>query len=335
MLLGIIVNILAAISAGLATVLLRRVATEVEKPDDAKLLPILIRRPLWWVGIAALLGNFVGTYFAFRLAPVPVVQPFAAVSLIAVVVFAIPLLGERPNKAEFIGIIAVVVGLFVSLATIGDDAGLKEISPVVFIAVVGGLLVYCVVAYIIFRRGVIKGDSARGALVGTVTGTAMGVGAAMLALLGAARNGDPGSWIPPTGLIIFAIVLMLIAGAWGIGRLQHALRELPANYVAPTHQITLLLVPIVVAVTVYGQTLPGGFTQWTMRIVALVLVVGGIYILSTAKQVAEDMEVLEAGGGHGGIHPVPPQGHAEPVETQVEAAAPAPDADPASSTRTT
>jgi hypothetical protein len=119
---GIVMNTVAAVFVALSTVLLRRVASHAQLSPGTRLISIVITRPLWWTGIISFGVGIFRTARAFQLAPVAVAQPYAALNLVLVVVLARPILVERPVPCELIGIFMMIVGLPVSRAKLGDGA---------------------------------------------------------------------------------------------------------------------------------------------------------------------------------------------------------------------
>ncbi|MCH9816485.1 MAG: EamA family transporter [Actinomycetia bacterium] len=292
---GIVVNTIAAVFVGLSTVLLRRVAAHTDLSDGARLITHVVRKPLWWTGIASFMVGIFLTARSFQLAPVAVVQPFAALSLVVIVILAAPLLGERPQRREFIGIVMIIVGLFVSLSTLGEGrTAYVGVAPLTFVIVIGGLVAFALVLLLIYRSGLVKEEGKRAALIGVVSGTVMGVAASMLVIVGARRAAEEtGGVVPPVWFSAVAWLILIVCGIWSINRLQHSLRVHTANRVAPTHQVFLLLIPIVVALTAFGQTLPGGVVTWLLRLLALALVFVGVAVMSTTPALAEDLDVTE------------------------------------------
>ena len=145
MIVGIVANTVAAIFFGLAFVLQRRDARESDI-GGWRLVLAMVRRPLWLLGFGAQIVGTALTFYALQKAPIPVVQPFAAASLVFLVIFARPILGETPGRREYAGIALTAAGMALVLLTLSREAALQPVSTTSFmivIIVLGAAVVVC------------------------------------------------------------------------------------------------------------------------------------------------------------------------------------------------
>jgi hypothetical protein len=85
---------------------------------------------------------------------------------------------------------------------------------------------------------------------------------------------------------VAALVGLFAFGVAGFVLSQDAFRSYRANTVAPTMQTAQLIVPVAIAVTLYGQALPAGTVGSVTWSVAFALIVLGVIVLSSSEPVA-------------------------------------------------
>ncbi|MCC7076374.1 MAG: hypothetical protein IT198_04540 [Acidimicrobiia bacterium] len=314
MIAGIVVKIVAAFFAGLGIVLMRFEARRAEAAGAA-ILAVLVRRPIWLLGALCQLVTGALTFVAFQLAPIPVVQPFSAAALVFIVLFSRPVLGERPGRREVGGTLVVLAGLVLALVSAGEETDLVPIDGLAFALTLLVLTGYCAGMFVWYGRHTFESDTAAGVVIGSVTGTALGVATTMFRVIGVAVDPGEGDWVPPPAMLATSIAILVVFGGFGFATFQNALRRHRATAVAPSDQVTVLLVPIAIAVLAFGQVLPAGLWVHVLRFFALGVIVAGVVILSTSPTVAEELEVAEPDGALSGAAPHPDTAH-QPPPTQ-------------------
>ncbi|MFD3627971.1 DMT family transporter [Streptomyces sp. NPDC058698] len=107
----------AALSNAFATVLQRKAALSVPRSDKlrAGLMLDLLRRPVWLVGIAAVIAAAVCQAVALATGPMTIVQPLFVLELPLALVIATVLLRGRLSRSGWAAVCAVVAGLAVAL----------------------------------------------------------------------------------------------------------------------------------------------------------------------------------------------------------------------------
>ncbi|CAL9281249.1 DMT family transporter [Streptomyces griseoincarnatus] len=117
MLLPVLFALGAALSNALATVLQRKAALTVPKSEGLRvgLILDLLRRPVWLVGIVAVITAGVCQAVALATGPITVVQPLFVLELPLALVIAAALLQGRLSRTGWLAVATVVVGLGVVL----------------------------------------------------------------------------------------------------------------------------------------------------------------------------------------------------------------------------
>ncbi|WP_435256237.1 DMT family transporter [Streptomyces althioticus] len=117
MLLPVLFALGAALSNALATVLQRKAALTVPKSEGLRvgLIADLLRRPVWLVGIVAVITAGVCQAVALATGPITVVQPLFVLELPLALVIAAALLQGRLSRAGWLAVGTVVVGLGIVL----------------------------------------------------------------------------------------------------------------------------------------------------------------------------------------------------------------------------
>ncbi|MCM2516323.1 DMT family transporter [Streptomyces griseoincarnatus] len=117
MLLPVLFALGAALSNALATVLQRKAALTVPKSEGLRvgLILDLLRRPVWLVGIVAVITAGVCQAVALATGPITVVQPLFVLELPLALVIAAVLLQGRLSRTGWLAVATVVVGLGVVL----------------------------------------------------------------------------------------------------------------------------------------------------------------------------------------------------------------------------
>ncbi len=228
-------------------------ALEARESDRAlrlrpSLLGRLARRPRWAAG-TALSGAGGGLQvLALVLAPLTVVQPTLALGLVALLVLARLVLGERPGRRELLAVAAIVAGVAAVGLAAPPHAGRSPAGPALAIEL--AVLALLLAAPFVARRA-----DARPRLA--VAGAACGDALAALALKLAADELHRGR-VPAAAAWA---ALAAAAGATALTAEMSALQHLPATHVAPVVVALQVLVPVATAPALLGESwhaTPGG-----------------------------------------------------------------------------
>jgi drug/metabolite transporter (DMT)-like permease len=117
----------AACCFAIAAVLQQLAARTVPREDSMriKLLVHLVRRPLWLIGVAAMLVGYGLQALALSLGPVALVQPIVVTELAFAIPMAMWLDRKRPGVREWLGLGGVVIGVSTFLLGAVPAAGVN------------------------------------------------------------------------------------------------------------------------------------------------------------------------------------------------------------------
>jgi drug/metabolite transporter (DMT)-like permease len=171
-LLGLIAALASAVCYGAASVLQARGAARTERSDsiDPTLLVRVLRQGSFVAGIGLDMVGFAAQFVALRRLPLYVVQAALAGNLAVTALLAIPVLGARLGRTQWLAVASVCVGLLLLSVAAG-----KESDEQISLGFRVGLLV---VALVLAAAGFLAGrlpDRLRGAGLGIVAGLSFGV----------------------------------------------------------------------------------------------------------------------------------------------------------------
>jgi drug/metabolite transporter (DMT)-like permease len=275
-------GILAAVAASLLynTSIALQALEARDVPGEHALRPSLIGRLLRnrrWLGATAL--GFLGwplEIAALLLAPLTVVQPCLAVGLILLLWLGATRLGEAPGAREGAAVAAIILGVAgVAWAAPGrttDHAGTVAIA--IALAVVA---IPIALPYLLRRRG-----------AGTLAVIGAGCGYAWTAIASKLLTDE----LAAGAVLVAAAWLATAAASEGLALLSEmsALQSRPATRVAPVMFAVQVLVPVVLAPLIFGETW-GDTPLGGLALVAFMAVaVAGTVLLAGSKTVGAMLE---------------------------------------------
>jgi drug/metabolite transporter (DMT)-like permease len=281
---GVLAAIAAAMLYNLAVVVQKTQAQQVET-SGVRIIGALAKRRIWLLGVALQLVGFAMHYLALTRAPVTVVQPIIAAGIAFVVIFAALLLGERPGSREIGGMLMTATGVGLLLLRLEPAAAMRPVAAHDLGIALGATAVLIAVLLRMASARGIRGDGVRAALAGSAAGVGFGMSDAMNRLMGSWLS-PPGGWVPPDAIGIAAAFFLFAFGFQGFVTAQNAFRLYRANTVVPCIRAAQLLVPIAMAIALYGQSLPAGAADRALWGAALALTLMGVIRLSSSPQVA-------------------------------------------------
>jgi len=281
----------AAAFYNLAVTIQKRQAQR-ESADGIRLVVHLFARPLWLLGLIVQLSGLALHVFALTRSPVTVVQPIIAAGIVFLVLFAALVLGEFPRPRELAGMGIAALGIGLLLSAVGQATFLRPLSGLSFAILCAAMAALVTVASHVSGLPRAAADGRAAVLAGVASGCAQGMGDAMNRLMGAWLSPGTG-WVPPATMGVAAVLALACFGATGLVIAQNALKRFRANTVVPSMITAELLVPVAIAICVYGQPLPAGQFGVTTWAVALLMILAGIWTLATSARVAS--QFTEAG----------------------------------------
>jgi len=241
---GLFLAVLASLLFNAAILLQATEARKVPSEHGLRLslLGCLAGRPRWLGGIGLSVAAVSMQILALTVAPLAVVQPADAAGLLLLLVAGSRVLGEQPGRRELTAVAGIVVGI-IAIAAAAPSRSAEHSSPGGLIA---GLLVVGAVAaspYVVRRRAGVHG-------LGIVVGAGFAFAAAAFSIKLVADSLASGSWLS-LGLVA---AVAAIAGAAGTLSEQTALQQRQATQVAPIIFVLELVVALLLAITVGGES---------------------------------------------------------------------------------
>jgi len=250
-----------------------------EAPADEslrlRLLARLARRRRW---IAGLLLGGIGVLLqvlAFAHAPFVVVQPALSVGLIVLLAIGTRVLGERPSRAEMVGVAAIVGGI--ALLGWGAPSHNEELRSLAgAISVLGLLTVLGLVPF------VLRGSRLDSAMV-VIVGSALGLGATNIAAKLLSDDAAASHWA-------MAAVWLAVAAAAGVAATvteMTALQRCRATTVIPISFGLQTFLPVLIEPLYLREDWGSAALVGMPLALGLALVLGGSVTLTRTRAVSE------------------------------------------------
>lgn len=156
------VGVLGALLLGVGYVLQQRVAATAPLDEVLKfqLLFDLVRRPLWWAGIAAMVAGQLLSGLALQLASVALVEPLLSTNLIFALALAALLARSRPTVRELGGASLISGALGVFLAFGNPKSGSDQVAdPAPVVVAITVLVVAVGICVVVGKRQGLIGES--------------------------------------------------------------------------------------------------------------------------------------------------------------------------------
>ena len=264
----------AACSFAIAAVL-QQVATRTVPRENSMrigLLLGLLRKPLWLLGVVAMLIGYGLQAFALSLGPVALVQPIVVTEL----AFAIPLTmwldNTRPGVREWIGLGGVIIGVSTFLFGAVPSPGSSDPSATVWLYVLAPT--GAVVAFVLFLAARAKGPT-RAVLLGAAAGLCFGIIAvltkATVYILGQGMGVAVRQWEPYALIGVGILALVCSQSAYQAG---------PIAYSMPMHDLLEPTVAVVLGVTALNERIRLSPGSLAIVSIGAALSCAGIVLLS-------------------------------------------------------
>ena len=252
-----LVGLAAAILLGAGYVLQQRVAATMPLSEllHLRLLLDLMRRPLWWAGIAAMAAGELLAGLAFHFAAVAVVEPLLSANLLFALALSAALSRVRVHWSEIAGaaLLSAALGVFIA---VGNPHSSPEPDPndavitIAVCAVIGAVLVLVTIG----KQRDLVGESI---FLATGAGVLYGLqdAATRASLLRADHHGVAAMFVNPWIYIVIgsAVVgILLSQSAFKAARLDYSLPPIAAAEPLVGIALGIGLLGDVVSVSVVG-----------------------------------------------------------------------------------
>jgi drug/metabolite transporter (DMT)-like permease len=258
-----------------------------EVPGKHSLRPSLIGRLIRnrrWLGATALgLAGWPLEIVALLLAPLTVVQPCLASGLILLLWLGATRLGESPGRREWTAVAAIVLGV----------AGVALTAPERTTAHASGgaiALAALLIAVPLLAPYALRG---RGAAVGTLAVISAGAGYAWTAIASKLLTDE----LAAGALLIAVGWLASAALSEGLALLSEmsALQRRPATHVAPVMFAVQVLVPVLLAPLIFGESWGSTPLGGAALVASMALAVAGTVLLAGSRAVGAVIENAHTG----------------------------------------
>jgi hypothetical protein len=255
-------------------------------PEEHSLRPSLLGRLVRnrrWLGATAL--GFLGWPFeivALLLAPLTVVQPCLASGLILLLWLGVTRLGEAPGRREFLAVGAITVGIVgVALAAperTTDHAGAGAIALALVLVAVPALAPYA--------------PRHRAGAAGALAVFSAGCGYAWTAIASKLLTDE----LAAGALLLAVLWLATAVGSESLALLSEmsALQRQPATHVAPTMFAVQVLVPVLLAPLIFGESWANTPLGGVALVAFMAVAVAGTVLLAGSRAVGAVIESAHA-----------------------------------------
>lgn len=289
-----------AASFGLANALQRRATQQVPTLGtlDPRLFRELVRRPLWVLGIVAILAGVSLQVVALAFGPLVLVQPLLVTGLLFAATFSAWLVHRRVDRVIILGCLLCITGLtaFLLLARPRDTArGIVDGAGVLPLSLALGLVVVLSLLLAARFRGTV-----RALALASATGVLFGVTAGLMKVVGSQIRA--GGLLEPFGHPVLYVVCLI--GPTGFLLSQNTFQQGVAFASAlATIRAVDPVVGVFIGVRWLGERVATAPAVLAGEVVAGVIVIGGIALLarrSTRLQTegpAADRPLIPDGAG--------------------------------------
>lgn len=281
----------AALCNAVASVLQRSAARSAPDEDALRLRLVahLLRRPIWLLGILAMIASFSLQAAALSLGQLSTVQPLLVSELLFVLAIIAFGLHVRIGRLEWAGALATVIGLGGFLAVSTPSGGTA--TPSALALGTAGLATVSVIAgaVVLSRRGP---GAVRAALFGAAAGTTFALTAAMTKIFTDAIAS--GGLLPAfAGWTPYALVGTGIAAVF---LAQNAFQAGPLTASQPALTIVDPLVSVILGVGMFGDHLRASGWAVVLESVSFAVMALGVVLLTRAPHFADNLRRAGAGG---------------------------------------
>jgi drug/metabolite transporter (DMT)-like permease len=257
------------------------------------LVGYLLRRPVWFLGIASMILGFVFQILALRVGTLSLVQPVIATEL--VIVFGVIAIHDprRVHLRDWFSAVGMVVGLGAFLALARPSGGHHHASASMWLlaglATFGFAGLLCAAADLPGRGGLPPSGGRKAALLGMAAAAGFGFVAAVVKELSTHLSQGPSgilsNWSPYVLLLSGAVAFFLASNAFQAGSLASS---------QPGLTVVDPLVASLLGVILFGERLDHHPLILAGEVLALGLLIASVVLLSRSPLVHEETRPAEA-----------------------------------------
>ncbi|MFB7591053.1 DMT family transporter [Streptomyces sp. NPDC056169] len=315
--LAVLLSLVSAAGYALAAVAQARLAASAAPAGRGALRALLARGQWWWaVGLNA--AGALAHVAALHYGPLTLVQPLGALTLVAALPLGAYCARRRVTRTEWRGALLTLGGLVGLVAMTGpaEPGEALSLREALIVAAATGLLIAALASGRVPRR---RGDTGtRGLGHATASGIASGVGSALTQTLTAALALE----LPGREPVWWqtALLAVLISG-FAVGGLLLSQAAYRGGLAAPLAVVNLSnpAAAAIIGVALLGETFRAGTWGWPIAAAASLVAARGVVLLTKGGAPAPEADPASSTVVVTGSRPVPP-----PRATELPAPLPAP-----------
>jgi drug/metabolite transporter (DMT)-like permease len=277
-----LVGVVAALTLGLGYVLQQRVAAMAPLSEllHFQLLLDLMRKPLWWAGIGAMIVGELLAGLALQLATVALVEPLLSTSLLFALAFSAALSRKRIRWQEVGGavLLSAALGVFIEVGNPHSSPAPDPNPAVITIAVCAVVAVVLALVTVGKQRGLV-GESV---LLATGAGLLYGLQDAgtRAALVVTDQHGIATMFVNPWVYIVIGAAIL------GILLSQSAFKAARLDYSLPPIAAAEPIAGIALGVSLLGDVVSVSIVGLLVESICLVAMVVGVALIGRSPNLA-------------------------------------------------
>jgi drug/metabolite transporter (DMT)-like permease len=267
--------------ANAMTTILQRMGVETAPPETTMRLSLLayaVRRTVWLIGFAVMIGAFLLQAFALHFGPLTVVQPILTLELPFLVAILWLWFRQAMTWREWVGAFSAAGGLALFLVIAHPSGGNQHPATGDWVLVITVCVAAVVTAIVLTRIG---STAWKAAMFGTAAAIDFALTAAFIKQMTDEISmhgwGFLQHWSP------YAVA---VTGVMGLFLAQNAFHAGPVTASQATLVIVDPLASVAIGIGLFGDTVRGGIGPVTLEVASLAVMFAGVLSLAMSPLVA-------------------------------------------------
>jgi drug/metabolite transporter (DMT)-like permease len=272
---AVLLAVAAAFCNALTSVLQRSAARTA--PEDStfswRLIAYLLRRPVWFLGMLAMVGGFLFQALALYFGQISTVQPILVAELVFIMIILYVWFHSPVGAQEWAGALGIALGLGTFLYVAHPTEGHGRPDTEAWLAAAAATFVVCVVVLAFAQRG---SKARRAALYGTAAALIWAFTAALIKTMTNVIH--HGGWSQL--FLHWPVYAVVVVGVTGLIVVQSAFQAGPLTASQPALIIVDPMASILIGVWLFNDRLASRAEDVVMETIALLVMAVGVFILS-------------------------------------------------------
>lgn len=266
--------VLAALCNSLTSILQRTAARTA--PEDStfswELIRYLLKKPVWFLGMVAMVGGFLFQAMALYFGDISIVQPILVFELVFTLVILFVWFHSPIGPREWAGGVAIAVGLAFFLYVANPQHGRGNPHLVSWLAAAAAIFVGASVAIFLAQKG---SPARKAALYGTSAALVWAFTAALIKRMTAVIHHGWGELF-----LHWPVYAVIVVGVTGLIIVQSAFQAGPLTASQPALIIVDPIASIVLGVWLFHDSLASRPEDIVLEAATLLVMVSGVFVLS-------------------------------------------------------